>query len=118
MTYGEQLKSPHWQAKRLRILERDKFTCKMCGSKEKTLHVHHGYYESRKKVWEYEDSTLHTLCEDCHTEIECIKRDLHYELAKINPLFLDEMMPRILDFKEQLKNLQTVFSEFQKNKNA
>jgi 5-methylcytosine-specific restriction endonuclease McrA len=66
MTYAEQLKSPKWQIKRLEILERDKFTCTSCGEKEKQLHVHHGYYGKNKKIWEYENETLVTLCFLCH----------------------------------------------------
>lgn len=64
--YLELLKSAQWQRKRLEVLQRDNFTCKCCGSKEKSLHVHHLYYEKDKKPWEYPDSALVTLCEDCH----------------------------------------------------
>jgi hypothetical protein len=76
MTYAEQLKSPKWQKKRLEILERDNFTCTSCGDKEKQLHVHHGAYLSKLKVWDYDHSMLHTLCYDCHLEVE----DYIYEM--------------------------------------
>ena len=66
MTYAEQLKSPKWQKKRLEILERDGFICTNCGEDDKQLHVHHRYYGKNKKVWEYDDDTLTTLCEECH----------------------------------------------------
>ena len=33
MNYSEQLKSPKWQKKRLEIMQRDKFTCQLCGDK-------------------------------------------------------------------------------------
>lgn len=66
MTYAEQLKSPKWQKKRLEILERDEFTCTSCGEKDSQLHVHHQYYGKNKKVWEYENETLLTLCGLCH----------------------------------------------------
>lgn len=66
MKYEEQIKSPKWQKRRLEILQLDDFTCQVCGCKDKTLHVHHLHYEKGKKIWEYPDSSLITLCEDCH----------------------------------------------------
>jgi hypothetical protein len=65
-TYSEKLQHPKWQEKRLLILQRDEFTCRECGDKEKMLHVHHKYYENGKEPWDYEDSSLITLCKDCH----------------------------------------------------
>lgn len=53
MTYTEQIKSPKWQKKRLKILERDEYTCKSCFNKEKTLHVHHLQYRKECNIWEY-----------------------------------------------------------------
>jgi hypothetical protein len=64
--YSERLKHPKWQEKRLRILERDEFTCQGCDATDKTLHVHHGYYRRGLNPWEYENETLYTFCEDCH----------------------------------------------------
>jgi hypothetical protein len=85
-TYSEKLKSPQWQKKRLEIMKRDKFTCKLCGDTETTLHVHHKEYIDGNNPWEYENSYLVTLCEDCHTEIETIKKDnpeVSFEKIKI-----------------------------------
>lgn len=65
-----QYQSPHWQKKRLLILQRDNFQCQSCGGTEKTLNVHHSVpYEKNKKVWDYENDELVTLCQDCHKEI-------------------------------------------------
>lgn len=64
--YSEQIKSPKWQKRRLEILNRDNFTCQICGCTERTLHVHHTIYIPGRKVWEYKDNQLITLCEDCH----------------------------------------------------
>ena len=44
MSYSLKLKDPRWQRKRLEILQRDNF----------------------QEIWDYEDSTLFTLCSDCH----------------------------------------------------
>lgn len=69
-TYSEKLKHPKWQKKRLQILNRDKFTCKLCRDTETTLHVHHKYYETGNDPWDYPNTALVTLCEHCHKEIE------------------------------------------------
>lgn len=74
--YLEQIKSPKWQKRRLEILNRDNFTCQICGCKEKTLHVHHTIYIPKRKIWEYKDNQLITLCEDCHNKE-------HYEYAEL-----------------------------------
>ena len=65
-TYSEKLRDPRWQKKRLRVLERDEWTCQGCGDSESTLHVHHRYYTKGAEPWEYPDGSLQTLCEDCH----------------------------------------------------
>lgn len=68
MSYSEKLKDPRWQKKRLEIFERDGFLCQNCFSKTKTLHVHHKYYLPVENPWEYPDSALVTLCEECHEQ--------------------------------------------------
>lgn len=66
MTYKEKLLDPRWQRKRLEIFERDHFACCACGSKAKTLHVHHGHYPRGADPWECPSQFLWTLCDDCH----------------------------------------------------
>lgn len=76
--YSEKFKDPRWQKKRLEILNRDKFKCRVCKSDKKTLHVHHFVYLIGRDPWEYDDKILITLCEDCH---EFIKEINFKELA-------------------------------------
>ena len=64
--YAKERLSPLWQKKRLQIMERDAFACIECEEKEKTLNVHHSYYITGRKPWEYPNWSLVTLCEDCH----------------------------------------------------
>ena len=73
-SYSELLKDPRWQKKRLEIMMRDKFTCKLCGDTETTLHIHHKEYINGNNPWEYDDLTLITVCENCHTVIEFYKK--------------------------------------------
>lgn len=65
-TYSELLRDPRWQKKRLEVMGRDGFTCQRCGSKDKTLNVHHKYYEPGMNPWEYATETMVTLCDECH----------------------------------------------------
>ena len=65
-TYSEKLKDPRWQRKRLEIMNRDNFTCHICGDTRTTLHVHHRMYARGCDPWEYPDNHLITLCEKCH----------------------------------------------------
>jgi 5-methylcytosine-specific restriction endonuclease McrA len=80
LTYSEKLKHPLWQKKRLEIMQRDGFCCQNCFSTEKTLNIHHIIYANHiSNPWDYHNSYLITLCEDCHNEIS--KYDVN-ELAK------------------------------------
>lgn len=67
-SYSEKLKDPRWQKKRLEILQRDEWKCVSCGASDKTLHVHHKSYKVGRDPWEYSNSWLATLCEECHDE--------------------------------------------------
>lgn len=67
-TYSEKLKDPRWQRKRLEVMERDEFHCRMCGDGESTLHVHHKRYVKGREPWEYELHELATVCENCHEQ--------------------------------------------------
>lgn len=64
--YGDLLRDPRWQRKRLEVMARDEFACRWCKSEDKTLNVHHTYYLRGAAPWEYPNESLLTLCEDCH----------------------------------------------------
>jgi hypothetical protein len=72
-TYSEKLKHPKWQRKRLEIMQRDDFKCKLCNDTETMLQVHHLSYDG--EPWEVDNKELITLCEHCHAEIESLKKD-------------------------------------------
>lgn len=82
-SYWEQLKDPRWQKMRLEILDREEFTCQDCGEKDKTLHVHHTYYEKGKAPWEYSPSSLLVLCEDCHGYMHQTKELMDQALRRV-----------------------------------
>jgi len=84
MGYGEKLKDPRWQKKRLKILVRDEWTCQVCFDDKSSLSVHHCYYEKGKDPWDYPDEALVTLCEDCHSEEWANRRS--YEKSLLDTL--------------------------------
>lgn len=65
-TYAEKLRSKEWLIKRKTIIERDANTCIICKGTDKPLEVHHTYYRAGNEPWEYPDSSLLTLCQECH----------------------------------------------------
>lgn len=67
--YKEEIKSPEWQKVSAEIKQRDLWTCQLCGSKNKQLHVHHRYYRQGLHYWDYPDSALITYCEECHKAV-------------------------------------------------
>lgn len=90
MTYAEKLLDPRWQKKRLEILNRDNFTCQYCNDKEKTLMVHHTYYEKNKEPWEATNDHLITLCSDCH-------KYFHESLGRYQSNVIDMMKLKLKD---------------------
>lgn len=70
MTYSEKLKDPKWQRKRLEILNRDEFDCKICKSTENNLQIHHRHYINGREPWDYPNELLVTLCYECHKKEE------------------------------------------------
>src|SRR5688572_16652418 len=73
-TYAEKLQDPRWQKKRMGVLERDNFACKLCGNTKIRLDVHHHLYETAKDPWEYSDDVLDTYCKNCHSMAEYFKK--------------------------------------------
>lgn len=82
-TYLEKLKDPRWQKLRLEIFKRDKWTCRICKSKDKTLSIHHRYYKKGAEPWEYPKKALVTLCEKCHKDLKERMKRIKAELKRI-----------------------------------
>lgn len=72
-TYSEKLRDPRWQRRRLEIMQRDDFSCRMCYESEHTLNVHHLWYTRGAEPWDYPDTCLITTCEACHEELHAEK---------------------------------------------
>ncbi len=103
--WWKRLRDPRWQKKRLEIMQRAEFACTMCGDEESTLNVHHGYYEQGFDPWAYPNETLWCLCEDCHRSTQEVLRDLHYQIAKTPPEFLQNIMSGIIDSQRDVETI-------------
>lgn len=106
-TYSEKLKDPRWQKKRLKILERDQFSCRFCGDEDSTLHIHHISYNNNP--WDVPDLLLITLCKGCHKKEE---EDLsvHYKtlVKELRALgFLSDDMDFLIDMLKNKKGYWT-----------
>jgi hypothetical protein len=84
MTYGEKLRDPRWQKKRLEILQRDNWQCVECGETNKTLHVDHKFYEKGEDPWDCPDDLLQSLCVDCHESVGWLRQEIARLLAVFN----------------------------------
>lgn len=80
MSYKQKLKDPRWQKLRLKVFERDGFTCFDCDSEDKTLTVHHCYYE-KGDPWDTDIAYLMTLCEDCHKTRQELEEDIRASIG-------------------------------------
>lgn len=111
-TYSEKLRDPRWQQLRLKILERDEWTCQKCYSGEKTLCVHHLYYVKGREPWEYNLDELVTTCEDCHQQetldVNTATDQLVKEIKK-KLLFSDNIMDVSTGFRNMEKPLLPIF---------
>ena len=86
--YLEKLQDVRWQEMRLRILDRDGWTCTRCEKKPKTLHVHHGYYEKGYDPWDYHPDTMMSLCPECHLICQDQLATLHKTIALYSNQYL------------------------------
>jgi hypothetical protein len=87
LEYRLQLKDPRWQRRRLERLQLAHFACEECASTKKTLHVHHKKYRTGAPPWDYVDSELEVLCEDCHEA-------RHFEKPSAADMELEERIAR------------------------
>lgn len=83
--YSDLLTDPRWQRRRLEILERDGFKCRVCERGDSSLHVHHGYYQRGVEPWDYPAESLWTLCQDCHGATEAAMLEIRRFIGHLNP---------------------------------
>lgn len=112
VTYSDKLRDPRWQKKRLKIFERDNWTCVSCMRSDLSLQVHHLLYLPGRDPWEYEDHLLVTYCEFCHNTEHLIGgqiNDILLELIKKNRLYIKPLsqlctlIEKVPEYQEQFR---------------
>lgn len=106
--YSELLRDPRWQRRRLDIFSRANFKCESCDFGERTLNVHHKLYRAGAAPWQYADSELVCLCEDCHLKghlLEAVK-------SADQDLALEEAIGKALAIALGTKDMDTRRSAF------
>ncbi len=89
--YALKLKDPRWQRLRLKVFERDNFTCLLCHSEDKELQVHHTLYKG--EPWEAPIESLKTVCKSCHTFLEKM-----YAFTNNKEMFPERAAIHVTDF--------------------
>lgn len=112
-SYWELLRDPRWQKARLKVMQLADFTCEDCGAKDKTLNVHHAYYEKDKAPWEYPTESLHCLCETCHKKWDAWRCNLRRltgcaELADLPRIFAYAAGLQMSSFPDDRLRLGTI----------
>lgn len=69
--YAERRKTTEWAVLKNRIHRRDQYRCRLCGTQERQLHVHHCTYDSYGTE-NLED--LITLCNVCHQNFHSLSK--------------------------------------------
>lgn len=119
--YSEKLRDPRWRAKRNKILARDRWKCRDCGSDDaEELHVHHCFY--RGNPWDVEDRFLLTLCEACHIERQRLENTLRLEIGRLSstlkPADVDRFRARfhrlVYEFESEIEKFTSLVSTVEK----
>lgn len=106
MAYKELLLHPRWQRKRLQVLDRDNFRCRVCGNEEENLQVHHIIYQSNIP-WDTDTKYLITLCQTCHEREESMKDFDYYSLlcnSGITRLQFSKMVIEVDKYFSKIEN--------------
>ena len=68
MKYQDQLKSKKWKNLSEQLKEKANWQCEKCQSVDQPLVVHHLNYVKGRKAWQYHESLLQVLCDECHED--------------------------------------------------
>ena len=74
----------HWQKKRITVLERDGYECRICGEGEEYgLEVHHKL-DAYSRLGQELPTDLITVCKPCHDQITSVIRERRYSKRQIS----------------------------------
>lgn len=90
LSYREQMNHPLWIKKKSEILQRDNFSCRICGTQLHRLEVHHLCYFPDLLAWEYDSELIVSVCGKHHDQ-------LTYELPKLAGLIAFQCLKDNID---------------------
>ena len=114
-SFSNAYSDPRWQKLRLRVFERDNYTCQFCGNTSIQQHAHHKWYRDGLLAYQYELKELITLCSICHQkthdiqEKELKKASQFLKYIFFNPIDFQKLLTcmddaRLLDKEDKLLN--------------
>jgi hypothetical protein len=106
-SYSDLLRDPRWQKRRLEIMGRAGFACEECGDDKSTLNVHHRIYRKGAMPWEYSDSELACICENCHQGEHYIRGLITSSMSRLSLSRLTELA----GYAEGLEARDAVFTD-------
>jgi hypothetical protein len=110
-SYKELLEDVRWKKKSAAIRKRDRYTCRGCGVKDTTLHVHHTRYYKDMPPWAVENEYLITLCKSCHEKEHKDKHISEFQYIGKNQIKKNKKLLKQKINKERRKNRNVVFSK-------
>ena len=107
--YDSYMRSDAWKAKRLLVLERDRWQCMTCDCihegrfTKADLQVHHRHYRNLGNE-PLED--LVSICPECHDAITAVHRRRRFGVAELPPnSFVDVVLQKVLSYGPEITDL-------------
>ena len=85
LSYHQQLRDPRWKEFALKLKKESNWRCEECRKAQGIveLSIHHTYYVSGMKLWEYPRCLLKCLCMSCHTERQSVEQQIYINVADV-----------------------------------
>ena len=85
LNYYQQLKTPEWKKFSVSLKEESGWKCEHCGKPQGDveLTIHHTYYVSNMRLWEYPRCLLMCLCQPCHLKRQEIEQRIYINVADV-----------------------------------
>lgn len=98
----KQYQTKEWYNLSKRIKARDNNTCQLCGKNNVPLTVHHLHYGENGSILDVPDSSLITLCEECHRKQDYYRIDTEYIINELRTQYTDfEIFLMVVSLEEK-----------------
>ncbi len=93
VSYKKLLRNPKWVEFTEKMKDLRDWKCEECGECEKSLQSHHTKYLPNRKPWQYNESLIQVLCNECHEKKHeheiSIKKEIENARKFLNSLVKD-----------------------------